>query len=61
MNGDNFKKIDSEREEEIQKLGEVTGGKGFYLKKESINYLITQMISTLNFNLKKADLSSESR
>lgn len=33
VNGENFKKIDSEREEKIQKLGEVTDGKGFYLKK----------------------------
>lgn len=33
VNEENFKKIDSEREEKIQKLGEVTDGKGFYLKK----------------------------
>lgn len=48
VNGDHFsKKLESEREEKIQKLGKVTHGKGFYLKNENINYLITQMIGTL--------------
>lgn len=48
MNGDHFfKKLESEREEKIRKLGKVTHGKGFYLNNENINYLITQMIGTL--------------
>ena len=42
MNGGNFKKINSEREEKIQKLGGEKGGKGFYVVTESTNYLITQ-------------------